>query len=263
MTQSVDSVGDRDIAPSVASVDHVVLACSLVPLRSVRFDPPLPELLRRAIDELGYGAVTKTAVQFAERQWSAGYATTEGVSQRLYEPTVDQPGRSGVLMSYAGGDAGRSSAPSSEVDRMNAIESDMRDVHGITARRPEASRGRGRGILATAAVTPVYRPGQITAFWGCCDGRMAACGWQASMPQPGRAISKAQWKAAKALPIGFMMELAWRCMPPSNRPRRIRPDRDRASSNRDWPDPEGGQHWLRGAITAGGGQVCRLPRQRR
>jgi hypothetical protein len=34
---------------------------------------------------------------------------------------------------------------------------------------------------------------------------MAACGWQASMPQPGRAISKAQSKAAKALPIEFMM----------------------------------------------------------
>lgn len=36
--------------------------------------------------------VTKTAIQFAERQWPAGYATTEGVTQRVYEPTIDQSG---------------------------------------------------------------------------------------------------------------------------------------------------------------------------
>ena len=87
--------------------DAMVLACSLVPLRAVRFDPPLPSLLADAVHRLGYGTVTKTAVQFAERQWQAGYATTEGISQRVYEPTVDQSGVAGALMSYAGGDGGR------------------------------------------------------------------------------------------------------------------------------------------------------------
>jgi monoamine oxidase len=146
-------------------VDHVVLACSLVALRAVHFDPPLPDELRRAIDELGYGTVTKTAIQFAERQWPHGYATTEGPSQRIYEPTVDQPGRAGVLMSYVGGDAGRRSASKSEVDRMKVIESDMREVHGITARstggfsRAWSAHPRYGGSYA------VYRPGQITAFW--------------------------------------------------------------------------------------------------
>ena len=146
-------------------VDHVVLACSLVALREVLFDPPLPDPLGRAIHQLGYGAVTKTAVQFAERQWSSGYATTESPSQRLYEPTVDQPGRSGVLMSYVGGEAGRRSASTSEVDRMNAIESDMRDVYGITApstggfSRAWSAHPRYGGSYA------VYRPGQIAAFW--------------------------------------------------------------------------------------------------
>ena len=68
--------------------------------------------MQRAIDELGYGTVTKTAMQFADRrQWPAGYATTEGVSQRIYEPTVDQPVTPGVLMSYAGGDGGREHWP--------------------------------------------------------------------------------------------------------------------------------------------------------
>ncbi len=145
--------------------DHIVLTCSLVALRSVRFDPPLPQLLQQAIDELGYGTVTKTAVQFAERRWPSGYATTEGVSQRIYEPTVDQPGTAGVLMSYAGGDGGRGLATQSESDRLRLIESDMRTVHDIAApstggfSRAWSSQPRYGGSYAA------YGPGQVTAFW--------------------------------------------------------------------------------------------------
>ncbi|MEO8264606.1 MAG: NAD(P)/FAD-dependent oxidoreductase, partial [Ilumatobacteraceae bacterium] len=146
-------------------VDAVVLACALVPLRSVRFEPALPEPLRRAIDELGYGTVTKTAIQFAERQWPAGYATTEGITQRVYEPTVDQGGAAGVLMSYAGGNGGRRLAEQSEPERLSLIEHDIRGVHGLTAKslggfsRAWSAEPRYGGSYA------VYRPGQITAFW--------------------------------------------------------------------------------------------------
>ncbi len=145
--------------------DHVVLACSLVPLRGVEFDPPLPALVRQAIDELGYGTVTKTAIQFAERQWPSGYATTEGVSQRIYEPTVDQHGTAGVLMSYAGGDGGRRLAEHSEAERLSLIETDIREVHGLTAKslggfsRAWSAEPRYGGSYA------VYRPGQVTRFW--------------------------------------------------------------------------------------------------
>ena len=159
--------------------DHVVLACSLVPLRNVAFDPPLPDPLRRAIDELGYGTVTKTAIQFAEREWPAGYATTEGVSQRIYEPTVDQAGSAGVLMSYAGGDGGRALAAKSEAERVTLIEADMRSIHGITA----ASTGRFSRAWSSepryGGSYAVYRPGQVTAFWEVLRrpcGRIWLCG---------------------------------------------------------------------------------------
>ena len=162
--------GDGDSAVVTTSrrrlhADHVVLACSLVPLRSVEFDPPLPDLVRQAIDELGYGTVTKTAIQFAERQWPSGYATTEGVSQRVYEPTVDQHGTAGVLMSYAGGDGGRRLAEHSEGERMSLIEADVRAVHGLTA---ESLGGFSRAWSAEpryGGSYAVYRPGQITRFW--------------------------------------------------------------------------------------------------
>ena len=145
--------------------DHVVLACSLVPLRKVPFDPPLLDSLRRAVDELGYGTVTKTAVQFAQRQWPNGYATTESVSQRIYEPTVDQPGEAGVLMSYAGGEGGRALAASSETDRVNVIEADMREVHGITAASTGAFSRAWSAEPRYGGSYAVYRPGQIGAFW--------------------------------------------------------------------------------------------------
>jgi monoamine oxidase len=175
--------GDESVVVTTSrrqlEADHVVLACSLVPLRSVRFDPPLPEPLRRAIDELGYGTVTKTAIQFSERQWPGGYATTEGVSQRIYEPTVDQSGSAGVLMSYAGGDGGRALARMAEAERIGVIESDVRAVHGIAAEstgsfsRAWSAKPRYGGSYA------VYRPGQVTAFWEVLRrpcGRIWLCG---------------------------------------------------------------------------------------
>jgi len=160
---------DRSVSVTTSrrriEADHVVLACSLVPLRRVEFEPALPPLLVRAIAELGYGTVTKTAVQFAKRAWPAGYATTEGVSQRIYEPTVDQPGDAGVLMSYAGGDGGRRLATRSEDERLAVIEADVRAVHHIA----EPSTG---GFSRAWSAHPryggsyaVYRPGQVTEFW--------------------------------------------------------------------------------------------------
>ena len=51
-----------------------MLTTSLVALRSVRFEPVLPDELAGAVAELGYGTVTKTALQYASRPWPPGYA---------------------------------------------------------------------------------------------------------------------------------------------------------------------------------------------
>jgi monoamine oxidase len=145
--------------------DRVVLACSLVPLRSVRFDPELPRLLARAIAELGYGAITKTALQFATRTWPAGYANTSLASQRVYEPTVDQPGEPGVLMSYAGGDGGREFAVLDERERIDRVAADIEQMYRL-------GQGPVAGLSRAWSVEPryggsyaVYRPGQVTAHW--------------------------------------------------------------------------------------------------
>ena len=149
----------------VITADHIVLACSLVPLRAVQFDPPLPSTLARAVAELGYGTVTKTALQYPARTWPKGYASSNLASQRVYEPAIDQPGDEGVLMAYTGGDGGRRLAEHDEAERMRIVTADIDTMYqpptaplgGFS--RAWSSEPRYGGSYA------VYRPGQITAHW--------------------------------------------------------------------------------------------------
>lgn len=145
--------------------DHLVVACSLVPLRRLTFHTAPPPALRSAIDELGYGTVTKTAVQWPRRAWPAGYATTSGRAQRVYEPTIDQPGEHGVLMAYCGGDGGREWARLPEVDRIALAAGEMKTMHQLVDdplggfSRAWSNEPRYGGSYA------VYEPGQVTAHW--------------------------------------------------------------------------------------------------
>lgn len=144
---------------------HLVVACSLVPVRTWRFDPVLPGAFGRAVAELGYGTVTKTAVQFAEHAWPRGYATTELASQRIYETTEDQGDGPPVLMAYTGGDGGRRLAALDEAARVATVVADVHTMYGIDApsiagvSRAWSNEPRFGGAYAA------YRPGQVTAHW--------------------------------------------------------------------------------------------------
>ena len=159
-TEALVSTSRREIR-----ADHVVLACSLPALTHVAFDPPLPAQLRRGIEELGYGTVTKTAVQYPARSWSSGYATTEQSAQRVYEPTIDQPGTGGILMAYTGGDGGRRLAAFDEAERIQVVAGDISAMHALREQpigafsRAWSAEPRYGGSYAA------YGPGQVTAFW--------------------------------------------------------------------------------------------------
>lgn len=165
---SVEQDGDRVTVHTDQRrlmADHVVLACSLVPLRDVQFDGEMPPALRRAIDELGYGTVTKTSVQWPHRSWPSGYATTSGVAQRIYEPTVDQAGEQGILMSYCGGDGGRRWAEMPEAERVALAAGEMAAMHGLTE-APLGGYSRAWNTLPRFGGSyAVYQPGQVTAHW--------------------------------------------------------------------------------------------------
>lgn len=149
----------------VLHADHLVLACSLLPLRHVEFRTEMPAALHAAVHQLGYGTVTKTAVQWPQRAWPSGYATTSGRAQRVYEPTIDQPGEQGILMAYCGGDGGREWARLEEPARIALAAAEMQSMHGL-AHAPSggfsqawSNEPRFGGSYA------VYEPGQVTAHW--------------------------------------------------------------------------------------------------
>ncbi|MFZ9628623.1 MAG: flavin monoamine oxidase family protein [Ilumatobacteraceae bacterium] len=145
--------------------DHVVLACALPAVRRMRLDPAPPADVAAAIAGLGYGAITKTAVQWSSRTWQAGYATTERRVQRVYEPTIDQPGESGILMSYCGGDGGREWAGLDEAARLALARDGMKELHSLEG-EPIAGVSRAwSAVEGFGGAYAVYRPGEVTAYW--------------------------------------------------------------------------------------------------
>lgn len=159
----VHGVGPNGMCEVIA--DQVVLACSLVPLRNVEFRSAMPESLKDAMWGLGYGAITKTAIQFAIREWDSGYGTTDSLSQRLYDPSVDQDGESGIVMSYCGGDGGRDLATQSETERIDAITTDMRKINGMTAPSTGAFSRAWSIEPNFGGAYATYEPGQVTKYW--------------------------------------------------------------------------------------------------
>jgi monoamine oxidase len=144
---------------------HVVAACSLPALRSIAFDAALTGPLANAIASLGYGTVTKTALQFPERRWPAGYATAASRAQRVYEPTLDQPGEMGALMAYTGGNGGRLLAEMTEEERITLIGAEMHAIHG-TPSEPVAAMSRAWSTESRYGGSyACYGSGQVTAFW--------------------------------------------------------------------------------------------------
>lgn len=150
---------------TVIGADHVILACSLVPLRRVEFRTPMPPSLDEAVRGLGYGAITKTAVQFDRRDWVEGYGTTDSVSQRIYECSVDQAGESGILMAYCGGEGGARLANLSQDERIATITNDMRRVHSIEAEVLGAFSRSWSNLPNYGGAYAVYEPGQVMKFW--------------------------------------------------------------------------------------------------
>jgi len=155
-----NSEGKFELAAS-----HLVLACSLVPLRNVEFRSEIPAVLREAMWGLGYGAITKTAVQFSQRQWDSGYGTTDSLAQRLYDPSVDQDGESGIVMAYCGGNGGRELAIQSEAERIDAMTTDMRNIHGITVPSTGAFSRAWSIEPNYGGAYATYEPGQVTKYW--------------------------------------------------------------------------------------------------
>lgn len=89
--------------------DKVILAIPFSILRSIDYkNASFRELKRLAIEELGMGVNTKLHVQFFNRFWNElgnnGETYTDAGYQQTFESSRAQPGISGILVNYTGGE---------------------------------------------------------------------------------------------------------------------------------------------------------------
>jgi monoamine oxidase len=92
--------------------DHVVLALPFTLLRQISLQVTLPEVKRKAIQELGYGTNAKLMVGFSSRPWRSAPVLSDGSTysdvgyEQSWETSRLQPGTSGIITQYVGGQKG-------------------------------------------------------------------------------------------------------------------------------------------------------------
>ncbi len=152
--------------------DVVVLAIPFTMLRDVRMDVELPDVKKRAIQELGYGANAKVLIGFDSRPWQtqgySGAVYSDEMFQLAWDSSFGQPGPAGALTLYSGGKlalaAGDGTAEAAAVRLMRGIE---RAFPGATrARNGKVSRFHWPTFPWTKASYSCYKPGQWTTIAG-------------------------------------------------------------------------------------------------
>ena len=152
--------------------DVVVLAIPFTLLREVKMDVELPELKRRCIQELGYGANAKVLVGFDGRPWQklgfTGATYSDEPFQLAWDNSFMQPGSAGGLTLYSGGrlahEAGQGTAEQVASRLMLGIE---RAYPGATRQRNgKVSRFHWPTFPWSKASYACYKPGQWTTMAG-------------------------------------------------------------------------------------------------
>ncbi|MBI4820003.1 MAG: FAD-dependent oxidoreductase [Deltaproteobacteria bacterium] len=108
---TVELTFDKGGTAKSEEFDRAILALPFTLLRDVEFQFELPADQRQAIDELGYGTNAKLMAQFTSRVWhdthnASGSTITDNGLQELWDTARGQPGTSGLLTNFVGGQEG-------------------------------------------------------------------------------------------------------------------------------------------------------------
>ena len=143
--------------------DAVICTAPVASLLKIKFDPPLPVFTVEAAQKLNYARICKNSVLYDERFWKAeNFSMVSDTTAHYYfHSTQNQPGRQGILTSYAIGEKADVLASQSDQRRMRIITSDIAD---LDSRAPDLARG----IISyawqrdefTEGAYALYRPGQ-------------------------------------------------------------------------------------------------------
>ena len=132
-------------------------------LNKIDFDPPLPPLHRAAASKLQYARIVKNQVLFNERFWGPeDFSLVSDVTSHYYfHSTKNQPGKRGILCSYAIGEKADVLAAQNSRRRSDIITNDLLPLN---KRAPELavniqSMAWQRDSFTQGAYA-FYRPGQ-------------------------------------------------------------------------------------------------------
>lgn len=132
-------------------------------LDKIVFDPPLPPAHREAAEQLQYSRIVKNSVLFDERFWrDENFSVVSDVTSHYYfHSTQSQPGRRGILCSYAVGEKADVLAAQSPRRRTDIITRDLSpfDERAVSLARSIESYAWQRDPYTQGAYA-FYRPGQ-------------------------------------------------------------------------------------------------------
>lgn len=149
---------------------YVVLAVPPGPARQISFDPPLPAAHQAMINGLNCGPVTKVIIQYRRRFWEdwqwRGSLLTDLPITCAWQPTMTQPGESGILTVYTGAKAGADFSAMGEEERVMTAVSQLDQLFPGSAALVNHTRTIAwlNEPFSQGGYT-LFQPGDVTAHW--------------------------------------------------------------------------------------------------
>jgi monoamine oxidase len=143
--------------------DAVICTVPINSLLKIKFDPPLPAAQTQAAEELTYARICKNSVLYDERFWKDDNFSmvSDTTSHYYFHSTQNQPGRQGILTSYAIGEKADVLASQSDPRRMGIT---ARDLVDFAPNAPRLTRGIASYAWQrdpyTDGAYALYKPGQ-------------------------------------------------------------------------------------------------------
>jgi monoamine oxidase len=158
-SEKVPPVSGAELYPA----DAVICTVPINSLLKIKFDPPLPAAQTQAAEELTYARICKNSVLYDERFWKDDNFSmvSDTTSHYYFHSTQNQPGRQGILTSYAIGEKADVLASQSDIRRMGIT---ARDLVDFAPNAPRLTRGIASYAWQrdpyTDGAYALYKPGQ-------------------------------------------------------------------------------------------------------
>lgn len=143
--------------------DAVICTVPTQSLLKIKFNPPLPSAQREAAEKLIYSRICKNSVLYEKRFWKNENFSmvSDATSHYYFHSTQNQPGKEGILTSYAIGEKADVLASQSDERRMRII---TRDLVDFDEDAPKIAKGIASYAWQrdkyTDGAYALYRPGQ-------------------------------------------------------------------------------------------------------